>query len=87
MSSHFRRALRSLRTVPKSSLRMNGAYSTTPLTMATSSSKAMKPRNSIPGRPMNRSTCSASIVDMKTPPSKAGSVITFVVRASTAIGL
>jgi hypothetical protein len=56
-SSHFRRAVRPWRTVPKSSLRMKGAYSTTPETMATISSRPMKPRKSLPGRPANRSTC------------------------------
>ncbi len=39
-SSHFTRLDRSRRTSPNASLRMNGAYSTTPVTMATSSKQA-----------------------------------------------
>ena len=82
-SSHFTRVERSRRTSPNASLRMKGAYSTTPVTMATSSSKPMKPRNSLPGRPANRSTCRRNITCMK-PSSNRGCASTCAVRASTA---
>ena len=74
------------RTSPKASRRMKGAYSTTPLTMATSNSKPMKPRNSLPGSPAKRSTCSRSITCMK-PSRLACSSSTRAVRASTATDL
>ncbi len=59
---------RSVRRVPKSSLRMNGAYSTTPDTMAINSKKPIAPRNSMPGRPRNMSVCSCRMKSI-TPPS------------------
>ena len=85
-SSHLRRGRLSRRTVPNSSLRMNGEYSTTPETIATSSSSPMKPRNSLPGKPANRSTCNLNITYMK-PSSNFGCASTSAVRASTTTDL
>jgi hypothetical protein len=65
---------------------MNGEYSTTPETMATSSSRPMKPRKSLPGRPANRSTCSLNMTYMK-PSSNLGCARIWPVRASTATDL
>ncbi|MCY1207285.1 hypothetical protein D9M72_188820 [compost metagenome] len=65
---------------------MNGEYSTTPETMATSSSSPMKPRNSLPGSPANRSTCSLNMMYMK-PWLNSGCASTTPVRASTATDL
>ncbi len=71
-SSHFKRRERSRRTVPNSSFRVNGPYSTMPEMIAITNSSAMLPRKSSPGSSTNKSRCRLSITPMKVGCCSAG---------------